>query len=126
MRVVASILVLPCAALLCCTQGLASPTCPEQQDTKQLPPADPAVCEALDAAVRSPRASHLKDYETTLNKYLDLNCHRRLDKDWKVDKRIRDTGPWIGTYQGGQSTGSPIAAPTRPCWSGTHRKRIGG
>src|SRR5215218_3678309 len=107
MRVLASILVLSCTALLSYAQGLASPTCPEEQDTKQLPPADPAVCDALDPVVRSPRATHLKDYETNLNQYLDLNCHRRLDKGWKVDKRIRDTGPWTGTYQGGQWTGDP-------------------
>src|SRR5215203_3288465 len=100
MRVLASILVLSCAALLSCAQVLASPTCPEEQDTKQLPPADPAVCDALDPVVRSPRAANLKDYETNLNQYLDLNCHRRLDKGWKVDKHIRDTGPWTGTYSG--------------------------
>lgn len=111
MRVLASILVLSCTALLSCAQGLASPTCPEEQDTKQLPPADPAVCDALDPVVRSPRAANLKDYETNLNQYLDLNCHRRLDKGWKVDKHIRDTGTWIGTYQGGQWTGT---------YNGTH------
>src|SRR5829696_8416246 len=101
MRVLASILVLSCTALLSCAQGLASPTCPEEQDTKQLPPADPAVCDALEPVVRSPRATHLKDYETNLNQYLDLNCHRRLDKGWKVDKHIRVPARGLGRIRAG-------------------------
>lgn len=95
MRAIAAILV-GCTAAFSCAQGFASSTCPEEQETRQLPPQDLAVCAALDAAVRKPSALPLNEYETKLNQYLDLNCHRRLDQGWKVDKRIRDTGTWIG------------------------------
>ena len=32
-------------------------------------------------------------------------CHRNEAGGWKVDKRIRDTGPWIGTFANGAWTG---------------------
>ena len=105
MRVLASVLVLTCTALLCCAQSFASPTCPEEQEAKQRPPEDPSQCDALELVVRSPRSLPLNDYETALNEYVGLNCHRRLEKGWKVDKRVRDTGPSIGTYQAGTWTG---------------------
>jgi len=105
MRVLAAVLVLTCTALLCCAQSFASPTCPEEQEAKQRPPEDPSQCDALELVVRSPRSLPLNDYETALNEYVGLNCHRRLEKGWKVDKRVRDTGPSIGTYQAGTWTG---------------------
>src|SRR5882757_11261812 len=113
MRVLASVLVLTCTALLCCAQSFASPTCPEEQEAKQRPPEDPSQCDALELVVRSPRSLPLNDYETALNEYVGLNCHRRLEKGWKVDKRVRDTGPSIGTYQAGTWTGK---------YFGTHQR----
>ena len=32
-------------------------------------------------------------------------CHRDEDGGWVRDKRVRDTGPWIGTYADGKWTG---------------------
>ena len=32
-------------------------------------------------------------------------CHRNEAGGWKVDKRVRDTGPWIGTFASGKWSG---------------------
>ena len=82
----------------------ASPTCPDEQSTPQLP-ADLKLCESLESIVRQPSALPLNEYETKFGQYLGAMCHRNEAAGWKVDKRIRDTGPWIGTYASGKWTG---------------------
>ena len=82
----------------------ASPTCPDEQDTPQIP-TNLDLCRSLESAVRQPSALPLKDYEIKLGEYLGAMCHRNEDGGWKVDKRIRDTGPWIGTFANGAWTG---------------------
>lgn len=85
----------------------ASPTCPEEQATQQLPTEKQIteICEPLRDDVRQPSAFRLDVYEGKLNQYLGAFCHRNEAGGWVRDKRIRDAGPWIGTYQDGKWTG---------------------
>src|SRR6266571_723391 len=82
----------------------ASSTCPDERASRQVP-TNLARCTELERDVRHPDGSRLKEYEEKLNEYLTLLCHRDLDRGWKVDKRIRDTGPWVGTYRDGKWSG---------------------
>src|ERR1700752_3997586 len=93
-----------CLGLLANIAAQASSTCPDEQATKQVP-TDLALCEKLESDVRSPHSFPLNVYEEKLDRYLGAMCHRNLDGGWKVDKRVRDTGPWVGTYAGGKWTG---------------------
>ena len=43
--------------------------------------------------------SALNVYEDKLNQYLGAICHRNEAAGWTRDKRIRDAGPWIGTFR---------------------------
>jgi hypothetical protein len=98
------------AALVICVGALAglaahaSPTCPEQQATPQVPK-DLALCREFEPIVRDPSSYPLNEYEEALGKYLGALCHRDEADGWKVDKRVRDTGPWIGTYADGKWSG---------------------
>ena len=60
-------------------------------------PTDPALCERLEKTVRNPSGLPLDQYETALGDYLRNYCHRRTDAGWTPDKRVRDTGPFVGT-----------------------------
>jgi hypothetical protein len=82
----------------------ASSTCPDEQDTPQLP-TDLALCERLEADVRRPSAFRLDVYESKLGEYLGAMCHRNEKAGWVRDKRIRDAGPWIGTFKDGKWSG---------------------
>ena len=105
MRAKCSIAVIAsCAALLTCAKTYAATTCAEEQSSPQLP-ADPALCEALLPIVRKPSALPLNEYQGKLADYLRNFCHRDEKAGWKVDKHVRDTGPWIGTYANGHWTG---------------------
>jgi hypothetical protein len=73
-RLAALVLALVCAA----TGAAASPLCPDEQATEQLPPADPAFCARLDPIMRKPSALPLDQYEATLNDFVGHYCHRRL------------------------------------------------
>jgi hypothetical protein len=86
-------------------QVLASTPCPEQQDTRQAP-RDLALCARLEQVVRKPSGLRLDEYEKSLDQYFGNLCHRNLAAGWKVDKRVRDTGPWIGTYRNGAWRGT--------------------
>jgi hypothetical protein len=95
-----------CAVLVpAIAQGSA--TCPDEQVTKQTPTPEQIkeVCEPLEPVVRAPSALPLNEYEAKLSQYLGAMCHRNEDGGWKVDKRVRDTGPWVGTYANGKWTG---------------------
>jgi hypothetical protein len=111
MRAASLILVVTCT-VFSGAQGFASSTCPEEQEADQLPPADLTPCRLLDPIVRAPRSLPLNEYEAKLGEYLAMNCHRNLTRGWKVDKRIRDTGPWVATYQNGAWSGA---------YNGTHQ-----
>src|SRR5947209_8553543 len=86
-----------CIGLVSTIAVQASPTCPEEQTTRQ-GVIDPAVCKNLHDAVRQPSAKPLNDYEAIVNQYFGNYCYRDEESGWKVDKHVRDTGPWIGTY----------------------------
>ncbi len=84
--------------VLCSTPGVnASSSCPEEQRTPQLP-VDLRLCEELEPIIRRPRALPLNEYQAKLGTYLQNFCHRDLSKGWKVDKRVRDTGPYVAAY----------------------------
>lgn len=85
----------------------ASPTCPEEQSTQQLPTAEQIrdICEPMRKDVGRPSAFALNVYEEKLNRFLGAFCHRDEAAGWTRDKRIRDAGPWVGTYQDGKWTG---------------------
>jgi hypothetical protein len=93
-----------CVSLLSAIAAHASATCPDEQTTPQLP-ADLKLCESLETDVRRPSAFRLDIYEGKLNQYLGAMCHRNTKAGWVRDKRIRDTGPWIGTYRDGKWSG---------------------
>ena len=94
------------AALALCASlaAHASSSCPDQQAEPQLPK-DPAMCQRLAAAVQDPGGMPLNEYEKKLGQFLGAFCHRDEAAGWKVDKRVRDTGPWVGTYADGKWTG---------------------
>ncbi len=82
----------------------ASTTCPEEQKA-ELRPTNLALCKSLEHDVRRPGDFPLNVYEAKLNAYLGHMCHRDEKAGWKVDKSVRDTGPWIGTYADGKWSG---------------------
>ena len=55
--------------------------------------------------MRNPRALALNEYQAKLGEYLRNFCHRNLSGGWKVDKRVRDTGPYVANYQNGKWSG---------------------
>jgi hypothetical protein len=90
--------------LLTCLPALASATCPDEQASPQIP-TDLAMCKKLEPVVRNPHGKPLNEYEAALNQYLGGFCHRDVAHGWHVDKRVRDTGPWVGTYANGKWSG---------------------
>src|ERR1700733_10092434 len=86
-----------CLGLLSTLTVQASPACPEQQTSPQ-GPTNLAICKQLEPTIRHPGAMPLNDYETALNQFLSNMCHRNTEAGWVSDKRVRDTGPWIGSY----------------------------
>jgi cytochrome c553 len=83
--------------------GRAAAPCPSVSDAP-LKPKDAALCASLEQAVRRPSAQ-LDRYETLLARYLGNLCHRNPGAGWKVDKRMRDTGPYVATYRDGRWSG---------------------
>ena len=90
------------AGLIANVAVCASSTCPDEQKTPQTPK-DLALCGKLEPFVRKPSELPLDVYEKKLGEFLGAMCHRR--SDWKVDKWVRDTGPWVGTYRNGKWIG---------------------
>jgi hypothetical protein len=93
--------------MLVATVARGSTTCPDEQATPQLPTPEniEKVCKPLRNAVRTPNQYRLDDYERTLKRYLDALCHRDEQDGWVRDKRVRDAGPWVGTYRDGEWKG---------------------
>ncbi len=89
------------ALLLASGTQAAHAACPAAQ-AEPLVPTRPARCAALAAEVRDPGALPLDQYEARLAEFLTLWCHRDTAAGWVRDKRIRDTGPFIATRQGGK------------------------
>jgi Cytochrome P460 len=90
-----------CLFLLTSPENAASSSCPDEQRTSQVPK-DVALCAKLEQIVRKPHALPLDEYEAKLGDYLSNFCHRDLGKGWKVDKQIRNTGPYVAWFRQGQ------------------------
>ena len=96
------------AALTICASlaAQASPNCPSEQASVQ--PVDPhGQCQALTAVVENPAsaARDLTGYEQKFSAFMQDLCYRDEKHGWKVDKHIRDTGPWVATLSGGKWSG---------------------
>src|SRR5580704_1787823 len=91
-------------ALFCSLTAQASPSCPDQQWSPQVPQ-DLELCKKLEPIVRHPSGLPLNEYEAKLNDFKSHMCHRNVQAGWKSDKRVRDTGPWIGTFSNGAWSG---------------------
>jgi hypothetical protein len=84
--------------------AVAAADCIADMKQPQLP-TDPALCQRLEKTVRDPSGLPLDQYETALGDYLRNYCHRRTDAGWTPDKRVRDTGPFVGTIVDGKWVG---------------------
>jgi hypothetical protein len=82
----------------------AESLCLDEQKTEQIP-TDLKLCAELDPIVRKPSALPLGQYETILNQYLAGMCYRNFDAGWKMDKTVRDTGPFIASLDKGKWRG---------------------
>jgi hypothetical protein len=81
---------------------VAAADCAADMKQPQLP-RDPALCRSLDDVIRKPAALPLDQYEAKLGDYLRNYCHRGTG--WTPDKRVRDTGPFVGTIVDGKWVG---------------------
>ena len=63
------------------------------------------LCERSRPTCARPSTFRLDIYEGKLNQYLGAMCHRNAKAGWVRDKRIRDAGPWIGTFRDGKWSG---------------------
>jgi hypothetical protein len=88
----------------------AASICPDEQKEKQVPQ-DIARCWELLPKVKVVHGKPLNEYETELGEFLNKLCHRSEALGFKVDKRLRDTGPWTGRYENGKWVGK---------YAGTH------
>ena len=84
---------------------VAAAQCIADMKAPQQPPTDPAFCRNLENAVRHPSALPLDQYEAKLGDYLRNYCHRDAGAGWTPDKRVRDTGPFVGTIVDGKWVG---------------------
>ncbi len=116
-------------AVLSWGSALAAPSCPAER-AEPLVPADDALCEQLEAAVRKPSALPHDQYEAKLAAFLRNFCHRREASGWKSDKHMRDTGPfvgafhngkWIGEYHGTHAPAVVWYSPDMVAWLKTNR-----
>ena len=103
-RHVRMFLSLALSAALLADAAHAAATCPEEQSTSQAP-TNLQLCADLEADVRTPSKFRLDVYEGKLNQYLFAMCHRNSKAGWVRDKRIRDAGPWIGSFRDGKWSG---------------------
>ena len=122
------------ALVFAVTAAAASQLCPDEQATEQLPPANPAYCARLDPIMRKPSALPLDQYEAALNDFIGNYCHRRLASGWKMDKTVRDAGPFVaglnnGTWSGTeQGTHMPVLiwySPEMVAWLKKYRPAEG-
>ena len=96
---------LACGIMICAPAARGAPICSAAMEQPQVP-ADPELCRGLEAAIRTPGALPLDRYEAKLAEYLKNFCHR--GEGWTPDKRVRATGPFVGTIAEGQWTGKDL------------------
>ena len=85
--------------------GLAATLCTAERATP-VQPTDAALCAELGEAVRRPRTLPLDAYQAKLAEFLRNFCHRDEASGWTRDKRVRDTGPYLGTLKNGRPGGA--------------------
>ena len=86
------------------TLAAAASRCDDEQPTPQLP-TDLALCVKLEAIVRKPSALPADQCQIELNRFLGAMCHRNRDAGWKMDKSVRDSGPFTATLVDGKWVG---------------------
>lgn len=109
-RVRSAVALAGCLGLLSTIVVQAASTCPDEQKERQVPQ-DIARCRELLPRVKVVHGKPLNEYETDLGEFLGKLCHRSEELGFKVDKRLRDTGPWTGRYLNGKWVGK---------YAGTH------
>jgi hypothetical protein len=100
--------------------AVAAADCIADMKTPQKPP-DTSLCKDLEDAVRHPSWLPLDKYEAKLGSYLSNYCHRGAD--WTPDKRVRDTGPFIGTIIDGKWVGKYYGT-HQPVWVWYSREMV--
>jgi hypothetical protein len=98
----------------------AAADCSADMKTPQQPPATD-YCQKLEDAVRHPSDLPLDQYEAKLGDYLRNYCHRGAG--WTPDKRLRDTGPYVGTIVDGKWVGKYYGTHA-PVWVWYSREMI--
>jgi hypothetical protein len=86
------------------TSAAAASRCDDEQPTPQLP-TDLVLCAKLEAIVRKPSALPADQYQVELNRFLRAMCHRNREAGWKMDKSVRDSGPFTATLVDGKWVG---------------------
>jgi hypothetical protein len=113
--------------------SLAQTACVAERATPQVPK-DTALCASLEKVVRDPRALAFSDYQDKLAQFLRNFCHRNEAAGWMSDKRVRDTGPFVGIFQNGNWSGqyfgthAPVVtwySPAMIAWLKTNRPEQG-
>jgi hypothetical protein len=79
-------------------------TCPALRET-ELKPVDLAACAALEPDIRRPGALPMQAYQEKLGRFLRAYCHRNPAAGWVTDKKLRDTGPFVGHLASGPRSG---------------------
>lgn len=102
-RVLVAIGAVICAATVAGAAARASDLCPAEQPTRQEVKRE--VCGPLEVDIRRPGRLPMRAYQEKLDAYLGSYCHRNPGNGWVTDKRIRDTGPFIGTRSGDHWSG---------------------
>lgn len=97
-RVAAAIWGLALAALFVADVARGSESCPAEQSVPQGFKRE--ICGPLEVDIRRPGRIPMGEYQQKLDAYLSNYCHRNPGNGWVSDKRIRDTGPFVGTRVG--------------------------
>ncbi len=92
--------------------GLAAPARCTAEQPQPLVPTDPALCRSLLAAVRTPSALPLDQYEAKLDQFFGNYCHRDPASGWRRDKHVRDAGPFTATLAAGAWQGKGFGTHT--------------
>lgn len=110
------------ALVLTATAAISNNLCVEDKGTPQFDPANHLTCSELWPEAKRPSVNAdgtpkpLNVYEAQIGKFMNLLCYRdpqltgEYGEGWGVDKRVRDTGPyvahrnddnkWVGEYHG--------------------------
>ena len=82
----------------------AAGSCPAKRDAP-LMPENRDLCASLESVVRKPGKLSEGQYQEKLAVYLKNYCHRNARNGWVSDKKVRDTGPFVGAVGLGRWSG---------------------